>query len=191
MEQAGLGFGDDASAGVTHRLFFALWPDDALRARIAATASELEREHAPGGRRLKPDRYHVTLQFLGDFRPLPDRLLDDARAAADTVRSAAFELPLDCVGSFRSANVWWLGSHAMPDGLRALWDSLGCALARRRVPVKPGGRFTPHLTIQRDVRRHLPPTPLPAALPWTVREFVLLDSRQGRAYDVLGRWPLR
>ncbi|HEY0504009.1 MAG TPA: RNA 2',3'-cyclic phosphodiesterase [Lysobacter sp.] len=189
MKQMGLGFGDDAATGEMHRLFFALWPDDALRARIAATAAALETEHAPGGRRLKPERYHVTLQFLGDFRPVPERLVDDARAAADAVRAPAFELPLDCAGSFRGANVWWLGSQAMPDGLRTLWDALGGALARQRVPVKTGAGFVPHLTIQRDVRRHLPSTPV-AALPWTVREFVLLDSRQGRPYDVLGRWPL-
>lgn len=190
MKQMGLGSGDDATTGGVHRLFFALWPGEALSARIATTAAEVEREHAPGGRRLKPDRYHVTLQFLGDFRPLPERLLADALAAAQTVRAPAFELPLDCAGSFRGANVWWLGSHAMPDGLRALWDALGRALAQRDVPVKSGGSFVPHLTIQRDVRHALPSMPLPAPLAWPVHEFVLLDSRQGRPYDVLGRWPL-
>lgn len=174
--------------GETHRLFFALWPDDALRARIAATAAQLEDEHAPGGRRLKPERYHVTLQFLGDFRPVPERLREDAMAAAASVRSPAFELALDCAGSFSGANVWWLGSQSTPDGLRVLWDALGHALAQRGVPVRSGGSFVPHLTIQRDVRRHLS-TPV-AMLPWHVREFVLLDSHSGRPYDLLGRWPL-
>ena len=190
MKQMGLGLGDDAAAGEMHRLFFALWPDDALRDRIAATTAELIGEHAPGGRPLKPERYHVTLQFLGDFQPLPPRLRDDALAAAATVRAPAFELPLDCVGSFRGANVWWLGSHATPAGLRTLWDALGHALAQRRVPVKTNGGFVPHLTVQRDVRRHIASTPVAPALSWPVREFVLVDSRPGRPYELLGRWPL-
>lgn len=175
--------------GETHRLFFALWPDDALRARIATTAAQLEGELAPGGRRLKPERYHVTLQFLGDFRPVPERLREDAMAAAASVRSPAFELPLDCAGSFRGANVWWLGSRSTPDGLRALWDALGHALMQHQVPVRSGGSFVPHLTIQRDVRRHIGSTPV-ATLLWHVREFVLVDSHSGRPYDLLGRWSL-
>ncbi|WP_158986078.1 RNA 2',3'-cyclic phosphodiesterase [Lysobacter panacisoli] len=188
MEQMGLGFGP-APGGEMHRLFFALWPHDELRARIDETAAALEREHAPGGRRLKPDRYHVTLQFLGDFRPLPGRLVEDAVAAAATVQAPAFGLPLDCVGSFRGSNVWWLGHGDTPDGLRTLWDNLGRALALRRVPIKASGSFVPHLTIQRDVRRQIPSTPI-APLPWRVREFVLVDSRPGRPYDILGRWLL-
>ncbi|WP_342315577.1 RNA 2',3'-cyclic phosphodiesterase [Lysobacter sp. FW306-1B-D06B] len=190
MQQMGLGF-DATPAGELHRLFFALWPDDALRARIAATAGALVQAHAPGGRALKPDRYHVTLQFLGDFRPLPETLLASARAAADSVRAAAFELPLDQLGSFRGSDVWWLGSQETPEGLRRLWDALGRALAQQRVPVKSAASFVPHLTIQRDVRRHLAPTPVPA-LSWPVREFVLIDSQPGRGtpYDVVGRWSL-
>lgn len=190
MAQLGLGF-DDAPTGELHRLFFALWPDDALRPHIAATAASVVSEHAPGGRPLKPDRYHVTLQFLGDFRPLPTSLVEDAKAAAAAVRSPAFELSLDEVGSFRGANVWWLGSKHSPDGLRALFDALGRSLAQHRVPVKSSASFVPHLTVQRDVRRFIAPTPVPP-LPWPVREFVLIDSQPGRGtpYEVIGRWPL-
>ena len=191
MRQMGLGF-DTAPTGELHRLFFALWPDDALRVRIADVAAKAITAHAPGGRSLKPDRYHVTLQFLGDFQPLPEALLDAARAAADTVRSPAFDLPLDAVGSFRGSDVWWLGTHEAPPALHALFDALGRALAQHRVSVKSAAAFVPHLTIQRDVRRHIAPTPVPG-LSWPVREFVLIDSQPGRGtpYEVVGRWPLR
>ena len=128
-EQMGLGLGGPEDDGV-HRLFFALWPEPPLRERIAALTADLEREHAPGGRRLKAERYHLTLQFLGDFQPLPGRLVADACAAADRVRVPAFDLALDCVGSFRGSDVWWLGSRAGPDGLQRLWDGLGAALAQ-------------------------------------------------------------
>ncbi|HZX77777.1 RNA 2',3'-cyclic phosphodiesterase [Lysobacter sp.] len=188
MEQMGLGFAAP-KADSMHRLFFALWPDDALRARIDDTATTLEREHAPGGRRLRADRYHVTLQFLGDFKPLPDGLLDRVRTAAANVRSPSFALELDRAGSFRGSNVWWLGSHEAPSALKSLWDELGRALLKQGIRPRSTGGFVPHLTIQRDVRHHLPPTPV-EALHWDVREFVLIDSRPGQPYRIEGRWPL-
>ena len=84
MHQADL-LGNDADA-TPHRLFFALWPDPALRKRIATTVAGLERDNAPGGRRLNPDRYHLTLQFLGDFQPLRQSVVDAAIVAADSMR---------------------------------------------------------------------------------------------------------
>jgi 2'-5' RNA ligase len=191
MQQPGLsGLGGHAEQDGMHRLFFALWPDDALRRRIDETAAQLEREHHPGGRRLRADRYHLTLQFLGDFQPLPPRLVDDACAAADTVRVPPFELMLDCAGSFRGSNVWWLGAHAMPDGLQRLWDGLGQALAQARVRVKsPSQPFAPHLTVQRDARRHIASLPI-TPLRWRVGQFALIDSQPGRPYTVVRSWPL-
>jgi 2'-5' RNA ligase len=191
MMQPGLsGFGGHAAQDGMHRLFFALWPDDSLRQRIDEIAAQLEREHSPGGRRLRADRYHLTLQFLGDFQPLPPSLVDDACGAAGTVRQAPFDLTLDCAGSFRGSNVWWLGSHAVPPGLQQLWDRLGQALLQARVRVKSSSQpFAPHLTIQRDVRRHIALLPT-SPLRWHVGEFALIDSQPGRPYTVLGRWPL-
>ena len=181
-----------ASRGeVLHRLFFALWPDDALREGIAETAAQLEREHAPGGQRLRPERYHLTMQFLGDFQLPRPSVVDTARAAAASVRLPAFELVLDHAGSFSGSRVWWLGTHSIPPGLQFLWDALGAALAEAGVQVKSTQAFAPHLTIRRDVRRQTAPIAI-RQLPWTVREFVLIDSvPAARAhYCILGRWPL-
>jgi 2'-5' RNA ligase len=173
-----------------HRLFFALSPDAGLRQRIADVSLQLEREHAPGGRALKPDRYHLTLQFLGDFQPLRQSVVDAARQAADAVRLPAFELCLDHAGSFSGSNVWWLGTRGVAPGLQALWDALGAALARAGVQVKSPQRFAPHLTVRRDVRRQVEPIAI-GPLHWTVREFVLFDSRPGQPYEVLHRRRLR
>jgi 2'-5' RNA ligase len=183
--------GNDADA-TPHRLFFALWPDAALRGRIASTVAGLERDNAPGGRRLNPDRYHLTLQFLGDFQPLRQSVVDAAIAAADSIRLPGFDLVLDRVGSFPKAGVCWLGASAPPEALRQLWDGLGSALASARVQVKSASDFSPHLTVLRDVRRPLPSTPI-EPLPWPLREFVLIDSVSGAhpTYRLLGRWPLQ
>lgn len=190
MHQADL-LGNDADA-TTHRLFFALWPDAALRKRIATTVAGLERDNAPGGRRLNPDRYHLTLQFLGDFQPLRQSVLDAAIVAAGSVRLPPFDLVLDLAGSFPKAGVCWLGASTAPETLQQLWDELGRALTSARVQVRSAPTFSPHLTVLRDIRKPLPPTPI-QPVPWSVREFVLVDSVSGihPAYRLLGRWPLQ
>ena len=183
--------GNDLAA-TPHRLFFALWPDAALRKQIATTVAGLERDNATGGRRLNPDRYHLTLQFLGDFHPLRQSVLDAAIVAAGSIRLPPFDLVLDLAGSFPKAGVCWLGATTAPETLQQLWNELGRALTSARVQVRSAPTFSPHLTVLRDVRNPLPPTPI-QPLPWPVREFVLVDSVSGAypAYRVLGRWPLR
>jgi len=175
---------------VFHRLFFALWPADALRNSISETAARLERELVPGGRRLDAARHHLTLQFLGDFDPFPQTLVAGACAAAAEVRLPPFALVLDCAGSFRGSNVWWLGTRASPAGLQALWSSLGDALDCHGVPTRPSAAFSPHVTIQRNVRRHIAATPI-EPLPWPVHDFVLMDSQSGQPYRIIARWQLQ
>lgn len=177
-------------AAETQRLFFALWPGDDLRTRIATEVDRLQATHAFAGRRLRPARYHLTLQFLGDFSPLPPNLLRQAeRAARSTAQELApFGLTLDRSGSFGATG--WLGCSNMPTGLRALWEVLGRCLVQAGVPPKSGKTLVPHVTVIRDSR-----VPLPAEvvgpLPWAVDRFVLMRSAgDNRAYTVEGEWPL-
>lgn len=183
MTQAEL-LGGAPSPGGLHRLFFALVPPPAVRERIAQAAAAVERSHPSGGRLLKPDRYHVTLRFLGDFDPLPPSLPDAARAAADAVPLEAFDMLLDHAGSFGRNGVRWLGGPPN-DALQALWSDLGNALARQGVRVVREG-FVPHLTIARDVRAALTPAPIDP-VSWRVDGFALVESRPGRPYGILHR----
>ena len=192
MQQLDLA-GFSTSGNSLHRLFFALWPGDGLRQRIADTAAHLQYEHTSGGRRIGPHRYHLTLQYLGDFDALPPSLVDQAQAAAATVEAPSFELRLDRAGSFRNASIpWWLGTEGMPDGLSALWDGLGVALARAGVRTRSGKALVPHVTILRDADRPLSLTPV-TPLPWQVDSFVLIHSELGarNTYTLLNQWPLR
>lgn len=175
---------------MNHRLFFALWPDDEVRRRIDGAAAAIENAHAPGGRRLRRDRLHLTLQFIGDFAPLPDDLVEAARDAASRIECDAFALTLDQAGSFRGSRVWWFGCRECPAQLQALWDALGRALGDAGVPIKAHPQFTPHVTIQRNVRKPLQPVAIDP-VEWPVSEFVLIDSRSEAGYVQLGRWPLR
>lgn len=167
------------------RLFFALLPPDDLRERIAQAATEVERIQPSGGRLLNPDRYHLTLRFLGDFDPLPPSLPGAARAAGDAVLLRRFQWVLDHAGSFGGNGVRWLGGPAC-DGLQALWSDLGDALARQGIRVFRQG-FAPHLTIARNARSPLGHTPIDP-ISWVVDGFALVESRPGRPYEILQRW---
>ena len=174
------------------RLFFALWPDAALRQRVAAATARLAASQGIGGRRLRPDRYHLTLQFLGSFDPLPEAVVDAAMVAADDVRGAGFTLTLDRSGSFGGKRVGWLGPTRMPPGLQAFWQALGLALDRHGVPRESSAAspWTPHVTVVRGLRRVLPAVEI-APLAWPVDGFVLIRSQyDGTGYTVLQHWRL-
>lgn len=173
-----------------NRLFFALWPDEAVRRNCHEAARELKVRLHPGGYASAAERYHLTLLFLGD-QVSPAH---EARAlqAARLVQAPPFTLTLDQAGSFRSARKvpWWLGARRPPAELAALHERLRDAMLRADAPVERM-RFAPHLTVMR-ADRPLPPTAI-APIEWRVDDFVLIRSRldlQPVAYEILGRWPL-
>lgn len=174
-----------------NRLFFALWPDDVVRTACAEAARRLRLRMQPGGYLSKPERYHLTLLFLGDTVPADREAA--ARQAAGRVRSAPFTLRLDQAASFpRNRSIpWWLGSREPPPPLEHLHQRLREAMLRAGV-TPDRMKFAPHLTVLRDARQPLPPTPI-APIDWAVDSFVLVRSRIDRSpveYELLGRWPL-
>lgn len=170
-----------------YRLFFALWPDERLRERMFDAARKLP--HAgPRAYRVKPDRYHITLLFLGEA---DGATLERARDAADTVRAAPFELTVDRAGSFPRARVWWLGCSTPSPALIRLWQGLHEAADRAGLSYD-AERMTPHVTVTRETREAFAPKPI-APIHWRVREFALINSvlsPKTSYYEVLGRWPL-
>jgi len=177
---------------MSHNLFFALWPDDDVRERIVSASQHLKKRHAPRGRWIKPHRYHLTLRFLGEHSTLPDPLIAACRAAGNAVRAPPFSFSLDAAGSFPNRKIpWWLGCHAMPDTLDALWSALAQSLdANGIAPDEPVPRVA-HVTVLRDADGRLAPERI-EPIDWTVRDFVLVDSALGAepGYTILQRWPL-
>lgn len=173
-----------------NRLFFALWPGAAVRDAIAQAARDLRVRMPSGGRAVDPERFHLTLAFLGNA------VSDDQQTAllqtAANLQMPQFELRLDTAGSFRKPQgPWWLGCSQPPEALHALHDrlrdlALACDLSTDR------GRFVPHVTIARQARASLPPTRV-QPIDWMVCEFTLVRSlldAQAPAYEILGRWRL-
>jgi 2'-5' RNA ligase len=75
------------------RLFFALWPDDRVRAALAVLAAELAA--SCGGRATAPDNLHATLAFLGN---VPAARLPEFERMAASLHGRRFELRLDAMG---------------------------------------------------------------------------------------------
>jgi 2'-5' RNA ligase len=172
-------------AAEQQRLFFALWPDAALRERLQASAAALDRR---GGKPVPADNLHITLAFLGSV----DAATRDCLVrGADDVRVAPFELVLDRSGHWPRPQVLWLGCGEEPAGILALASALkrvqlGCDLEPEARP------FHAHLTVARKVRRGRAET-LEPPLIWRVADFVLVASEtrpEGAVYRVLKRWPL-
>lgn len=166
------------------RLFFALWPDEATRAGLAAWAQAI---HCVSGGRMTPaSDLHLTLAFLGSVRP---EALATIEGAAAAIAPPAFTLVIDQPGCWRHNRIVWAGARETPLALRELVDALrgSLALARIAFDAKP---FVPHVTLVRDARAGVALPPL-QPVRWTVRGFALVESQPapgGGRYAVRARW---
>ena len=182
----------DARPAEVHRLFFALLPDAATRARLAQAAQAFKASH-PGlrARWVSPARYHATLHFLGDHALLRQDVVDAAMAAATELRMAPFEWVLHEAASFRGRQPpCILRSSSVPEPLQQLWQDL-----RRALVLVGQGRhiarsFTPHVTVAYSRAVLLDVTPIePVA--WLVERVALVHSVVGQQdYQVLAEWSL-
>lgn len=170
----------------THaRLFFALWPDDRVRASLDRLSGVWQK--GCGGRRARAEAIHVTLAFLGETDL--ERLDELARLAANLPFEPC-DWVLDQAAWWKRNRIAWAGSRDTPAPLAQLGASLMTALAAEGFPCdrKP---FVPHVTLLRDSRCRADP-PMPSSILWRVRDFVLVRSRlssAGAAYEIIGRWP--
>lgn len=165
------------------RVFFALWPDDAVRAALSAAAVQAQAECE--GRVTAAPKIHLTLFFVGGVERCE---LPALERCAESVAGVPFELAPDVLGYWRHNRIVWAGARETPGALTALVADLTGALeaAGYRGEDRP---YVPHVTLVRNARRA--PAAVDLAAPrWRAREFVLAESTGGR-YDVLTRWPLR
>lgn len=184
--------GIEPSRAPTDRLFFALLPDAAAAARIAAVARTLKSDLGLKGRPLAVDRFHITLHFLGDHVGLPEPLVAALRQVAGRVALPPFRVAFDRAVSFTGKPRRRPFVLRGDNGLAAVMDlqqQLGDAMRAFGLDHLIDARFTPHVTLLYDDRT-LPEMPV-EPIEWTVSEFVLVDSLIGQARHVpLARWPL-
>ncbi|MEQ1518073.1 MAG: 2'-5' RNA ligase family protein, partial [Usitatibacteraceae bacterium] len=80
------------------RLYFALWPDDAIRLQLDHQRQNLARESQ--GRAVFPATLHLTLAFLGD---VDTTLMPLIEAVGDQVVGSSFTYNLNVAGCFPRA----------------------------------------------------------------------------------------
>lgn len=176
------------------RLFFAVHPDAAAAARVAALVQTLRPPLGLRSRAIGGERSHLTLLFVGSWAQAPEGMVPallEARRAVAQEAVAPFRLQLDRVTSFnhrpRSRPIVLLGEPAGPVG--GLHARLVAALRSRGLPCDASREYIPHLTLMYDDAK-VEPQPV-EAVGWTVREFALMQSLVGRStHRVLGRWAL-
>lgn len=169
------------------RLFFALWPDDAVRDSFAAIGSKTLKRR---GRRIPAQNLHLTLAFLGSLAPEVRRCVE---TMAGGIEGAPFVLEFTHLGHWPRPRVVWTGCDRTPEALTALVNALregseDCGIA---LEVRP---YRAHLTLARksSVAPDFGETHAPVR--WAVDAFHLLESKTlstGAQYEILRSWPLR
>jgi 2'-5' RNA ligase len=149
------------------RLFYALWPDEATREALQALQMQVH------GRRTRVGNLHATLAFLGEQPSAHLSLLEDILA---TLPHDPITLQIDRIGYFKRKRIVWVGSHAVPDTLIKLQESLAQALTQYRIEFDHRLDFTPHITLARDAE---PPSDRPfEPFIWELKQVVLVRSSQ-------------
>lgn len=168
------------------RLFFALWPDEGVRAQLAHWSRELKLQC--GGRPTRAPNLHLTLAFLG---AVEDSRIADVERAAGGVAPVAATLLLDLPGFWKSNRIAWAGASAPPAAIERLALDLRDALARVGIAVD-ANPFATHVTLLRGARD---PRAMPALAPirWEVDGFVLVRSQLqpgGSRYEIAASWKV-
>jgi 2'-5' RNA ligase len=167
-------------------LFFALWPDNTVRLKLARYRLDLAR--ACEGRAVRPDTLHLTLVFIGE---VPETRVAELAACGDRVTARLFDLVMDTAGCFDMARVGWLGCSQPAAALFDLQFALRSEAAQAGFGLDPRP-FKPHVTVVRNVGFPFEPQQLPG-INWQVRSFSLIESipaESGPAYNILDTWEL-
>lgn len=151
------------------RMFYALWPDEQTRTRLK------QLQESVIGRRVSPENLHLTLAFLGNQAK---SLMPTLAKLIDNLPGQGFTLSLDRYGYFSKPRTAWAGPSEMPAPLLELQQSLMHELNAAQVPVKPEGKFRPHVTLARDANSVN--EPFAPMVSWKVSKIMLIQSVQVR-----------
>ncbi len=179
-------------------MFFAVDPSEEARADLAAHLAPLL--EAPGAPRwTAPDRWHLTLLFLG---AVPEECVQPLVSAAAPAVEVAPPMDLRLAGggrfgSLRRPQVAWSGLDGDVAPLVDLAARLAGAARALRLPVEDRP-FRPHLTLGRWRPRQPADGTLTDRLSgyrgpvWPVREVRLVESRLGPhpEYVTVATWPV-
>lgn len=174
---------ESAGTDTAGRYFFAVWPDESVRARLAEWSDAVQ--VGSPARRVAAAKLHITLVFLGTLEPAQ---VAAVRALAADIPWAGAALTLDRIGFWKRSRIVWAGSREGCPALSALADALRGRLRRLgfRVEERP---FVPHVTLYRKAVRK--PRWQQQTIDWPIDEFCLVRSTlssSGSRYAIVDRW---
>jgi RNA 2',3'-cyclic 3'-phosphodiesterase len=168
------------------RSFFALWPDAAVRERLATMGEDIAKE--AGGKPVKADSLHLTLAFVGDVEEAD---LNRLAAVVDRISRKPFSMGLDRLSSFSGPQVAWVGTSHVPEALYGMQVQLHMELEHAGFSVEQR-RFVPHITVARKVSKDIADRKVDV-IHWSARTLCLVhsDTRpEGSVYQVVKTWKL-
>jgi len=161
------------------RLFIAVWPPE----EVVGELTSLPRKDQRGVRFVPPEKWHVTLRFLGEADP---------NAVVRALAGVAFAPAFARLGP----GVDVLGERALVVPVAGLDDLAGTVIAHTaQIGERPRQRFVGHLTLARMKPHSAMPRALGAFVSdeFDVDEIALVQSRLdplGARYETLATWPL-
>ena len=173
------------------RLFFALWPDDRLRSRLAAAAAPAVAQVA--GNPVPPGNLHVTLAFLGRT---PASMLVSLMELGGQGPWPSVALEFERIEYWAKPKVLIAMPRTAPEAGQAIVGRLWAGLEPLGF-VREARPWRPHLTLARRVRWPPPENLAFAALETQGDEpawrLALVESSahpDGARYRPLADWPL-
>jgi 2'-5' RNA ligase len=180
-------------SGKSVRVFFAIWPDDAVREQLVEMASGLQRNLGCSGRRIRAENIHLTLVFVGSVDNSGLEALHSAAEGIVKTGKRPFELVIQEIGYWKHSRIAYAAPREIPSALKELVSLLGKTI--KSVGFSPEERaYKPHVTLLRDATCPALSRMRGAIRPvvWEVRQWLLVKSEQtegGVVYSPIGCWP--
>lgn len=175
------------------KLFLALSLSSVARNSLSEYVPKVqEKLDRQGMKWVKPDKWHVTVLFLGD---------EDAAAVTELAKEALagkkeVKLQVGSINGFpdtKRPGVLWLGVDVIKGDLKGIYDALAAVFPTEE-------EFVPHITLSRmkpastklghKLRDFMHSGVKPEEIEWTAESVTLFNTLADGSYEVVAEFPL-
>jgi 2'-5' RNA ligase len=174
------------------RLFIAINFSERIKDALCETIADLMTA-SRRGRFTRRDNLHLTLAFIGETDRVDD-IIDVMDEARDDISESKVRITLSGAGAFtrKGGDIHWIGVEHTPE-LKRLAQCIASGLRDGGFDIEKR-KFTPHVTIGREVRLHADARITAPMASMDVKSISLMrsDRSQGElVYTELASVPLR